>query len=281
MDSYSSKNLLTGRQLRQLREKGLSSPERRRPWSLRNAGLISSSFHKFDADGDGRLTKSEFYSLLSKINSHLSERKVREITEVLTGGADFVDVATLAEKVADDPHKSRYLVHGMRGLRFDSGETIFHVDDPSNFASPPPAGRKNRIERWKDHGDIFAWGDRYFDRPASPEPRRAPASRRKVRVNQWTTTASEISAIFNENSAARTAPAAGSPSATVWKERNQFDHTHRRLRVSPKIQPNATTRRMPTWANEHGVMPRSWSVPGKVLTPKERPPPPPVSTVPF
>lgn len=165
MDSYSSKHLLTGRQLRELRKKGLTSPERRRPWSARNADLIKPGFASFDADRDGKLSKAEFRDLLASINGHLSDRKVREITEVLTDGAESVDVASIAERVADHPEQSRYLVHGMRGLRFDSGETIFHTADPSDFAEPPPAGRKNRIDRWKDHGDIFSWGHCYLNGP--------------------------------------------------------------------------------------------------------------------
>jgi hypothetical protein len=279
MDSYSSKHLLTGRQLRELRKKGLSSPERRRPWSARNADLIKPAFAAFDGDRDGKLSKAEFRDLLASINGHLSDRKVRAITEVLADGAESVDVASLAERVADNPEQSRYLVAGMRGLRFSSGETIFHTDDPSDFVDPPAAGRKNRVDRWKDHGDIFAWGDGYFERPASPEPRRAPASRRKVRGSQWTTTASDISATIGP--ASRVVPTAGSSTATVWKERNQFDCEHRRLRPSPRQRTPATTHRLPTWGDEHGVMPRTCPVPYKVLTPTQRPPPPPAAAIPL
>jgi len=277
MDSYGSKNALTGRQLRELRKTGLSSPHTREPWSVRNEALISPSFRQADVDHDGKISKTELNGLLKTLNVQFSDRKVREITDELADGHDTVDVAFLAGKLADDPDKSRYLAPGMRGVRYGSGETIFHTADPSDFAVPKAAGKSNRLERWNDHGDIFAWGAGFHERTASPTPRSAPAHRRTSRgAHSWATTASEISATVGGSRAAFGSTAtAGTATGTLWKERNQMDFDRQRWRHAPKPSTPAQATRRPTWSDQHGVMPRACSAPAKVFRPRERPPPPP------
>lgn len=289
MDSYSSTHLLTGRQLRQLRQKGLTASPARTEWVQLNEALISASIRRSGSgDHDGRLFKPELRALLGSIGPHLSARKVHELAESLADGADSVDAAALAHRLADEPTAAPFLIPGGQGLRYGSGETIFHTSEPSDFAVPKPTGRRDRTRRWHDHGDILGWSDRRSsDAPTPPTPRSAPSRGSPKSRLAWSTTASEISATVGTVGTVRSrTPTAGASTSLVWKESNGYDVDHRRMRAAARPGTPAAARREPGWRNEVRVMPSHWSAAAaaecsaprpKVLKPRAPPPLPPAA----
>ena len=123
MNTYSAQKLLTGSELRRLRQRGLQASRSHQLQTERNEKQLQNIFRKFDLNGDGELTTKEFVCALKSMNPQLSDHAVRVAArQVDVDGDGVVDYKEFTARLASD---TQHLPMFLKGKRWhDSGDII-------------------------------------------------------------------------------------------------------------------------------------------------------------
>ena len=129
MNTYSAQKLLTGSELRRLRQRGLQASRSHQLQTERNEKQLQNIFRKFDLNGDGELTTKEFVCALKSMNPQLSDHAVRVAArQVDVDGDGVVDYKEFTARLASD---TQHLPMFLKGKRWhDSGDIINGRDEP-------------------------------------------------------------------------------------------------------------------------------------------------------
>lgn len=129
MNTYSTRNLLTGSELRRVRQRGLQASRSHQLQMERNEKQLHKIFRKFDLNGDGELTTKEFVGALKSMNPQLSDHAVRVAArQVDVDGDGVVDYKEFTAKLASDTQQLPIFLKGKRW--HDSGDIIAGRDEP-------------------------------------------------------------------------------------------------------------------------------------------------------
>ena len=127
-DTYSSRALLTGRELRRIRQRALdASPVHQRRVASTSATLRN-RFTSADPARTGVVSRGAFASVVRAMNPAVDNGVVRELARRYASGDDGIDYAAFASALAAD---SALHAHLQKPRRLqDNGDIIFGRDEP-------------------------------------------------------------------------------------------------------------------------------------------------------
>lgn len=129
MNTYSARSLLTGTELKRVRQRGLQASRSHQLQTEKNERQLQKAFGRFDLSGDGELTTKEFVGALRTMNPQMSDHAVRVAArQVDVDGDGVVDYKEFSARLASD---TRHLPMFLKGKRWhDSGDIINGRDEP-------------------------------------------------------------------------------------------------------------------------------------------------------